>query len=117
MSRNTNSNIFLGLITGAALGTIAAILYAPQKGSDTRRQIMDTAQTALDAVADAAEELKGRAKQAYLDGATTVEERLTTLIDHAHTGAEDLVPMLEAKLAALKNKTKQKVTNMESKLT
>ncbi len=116
MSRNTNSNIFLGLVTGAALGTIAALLYAPQKGSDTRRKIIDTAQTALDAVADAAGELKGRAKQAYVDGAATVEERMTALIDNAHTKAEDLVPMLEAKLAELKNKTKQKVSNIQSKV-
>ncbi len=35
-----NTGLFLGgLLTGAALGASLALLYAPQKGSDTREQV------------------------------------------------------------------------------
>lgn len=35
-----NTGLFLGgLLTGAALGASIALLYAPQKGSDTRDQL------------------------------------------------------------------------------
>lgn len=33
--------VILGTVAGLALGVIAGILFAPEKGSTTRRQIMD----------------------------------------------------------------------------
>jgi len=33
--------VVLGTVAGLALGAIAGILFAPEKGSTTRRQIMD----------------------------------------------------------------------------
>ncbi len=37
----SNTKIVLGIIAGAALGAIAAILLSPAKGSDTRQRISD----------------------------------------------------------------------------
>ena len=33
--------VVTGVLAGIAVGTILAVLYAPQKGSKTRKQIMD----------------------------------------------------------------------------
>lgn len=36
-----NTKIVLGFIAGAALGAIAGILIAPEKGAETRQKIID----------------------------------------------------------------------------
>jgi len=36
---NTTGKVFIGLLSGAAAGAIFAILYAPDKGKETRRKI------------------------------------------------------------------------------
>jgi len=38
---STNTKIILGIIAGASIGAIAAILFSPAKGSDTRQRIID----------------------------------------------------------------------------
>ncbi|MES2798015.1 MAG: YtxH domain-containing protein [Bacteroidota bacterium] len=35
------SKILLGVLAGAVAGTVVGMLYAPEKGSQTRRQILD----------------------------------------------------------------------------
>ena len=37
----SSGNTLLGLLAGAAIGAALGLLYAPQKGSDTRQQICD----------------------------------------------------------------------------
>jgi gas vesicle protein len=39
-----STHILLGLLTGFAAGAITGILLAPDKGSKTRRQLLDTAE-------------------------------------------------------------------------
>ena len=42
---NTNSNSLLGpLLLGATLGALAGILLAPEKGSETRRKLMNSSE-------------------------------------------------------------------------
>jgi gas vesicle protein len=38
-----NTKIILGIVAGASIGAIAAILLSPAKGSDTRQKIGDAA--------------------------------------------------------------------------
>lgn len=37
-----NTKLILGIVAGASIGAIAAILFSPAKGSDTRQKIGDT---------------------------------------------------------------------------
>ena len=39
-----STHVLLGLLAGFAAGAIAGILLAPEKGSKTRRQLLDTAE-------------------------------------------------------------------------
>jgi gas vesicle protein len=41
MSENTGSKMFFSFLTGAAIGAGLALLFAPQSGKETRRQIKD----------------------------------------------------------------------------
>ncbi|MFV0507386.1 MAG: YtxH domain-containing protein [Bacteroidales bacterium] len=40
---NNSSSALVGIIAGAALGFVAGIILAPEKGEDTRRKIGDKA--------------------------------------------------------------------------
>ncbi len=53
MEKSNNVGQVVGaLLIGAALGGIAGVLFAPNKGSDTRRKIMDNGEDIADAVKD-----------------------------------------------------------------
>lgn len=99
-----NSNIGLALITGATLGAVFSILYAPARGSETRRRIADSAESAADALIRAAEQLKDTATTAVLEEKDTLETRLNSVFSQAHHESDELITLLEAKLDKLKKK-------------
>ena len=39
MSKERNSGIVLGLLAGAAIGSLLGVLFAPEKGCDTRKKV------------------------------------------------------------------------------
>ncbi|WP_395044400.1 YtxH domain-containing protein [Flavobacterium sp.] len=41
-------NVIVGLLAGLAAGAVLGILFAPEKGSDTRKKITNKGKTALD---------------------------------------------------------------------
>lgn len=65
---NSTGDFFKGLILGAAVGTVAGILLAPQSGEDTRKDIK---KFALD-VSDKAQDL-------YADSRKKVEDKIEAL--------------------------------------
>lgn len=46
----STGKVVLGAVAGLAIGAIAGILFAPEKGSTTRRQIMDKGDEYVDGV-------------------------------------------------------------------
>ena len=70
---NNNQKIAIAAVSGAALGTLAGVLFAPAKGKDTRNQIAEKASEVKDnlnevvemgksAVSDLASKLKSDAE-------------------------------------------------------
>jgi gas vesicle protein len=55
----------IGLLTGAVIGGVVALLYAPKTGKETRQMIKDKASSVVDAVrgksADVVDEVKDKA--------------------------------------------------------
>lgn len=45
---NENGKIILALLGGAALGTALGLLFAPDKGTETRKKILESAKKAVD---------------------------------------------------------------------
>jgi gas vesicle protein len=43
MSRDSTSGFFTGLMMGAVIGAVVALLYAPQTGTETRRMVKEKA--------------------------------------------------------------------------
>lgn len=62
MSREKNSGIVLGLLAGAAIGSLLGVLFAPDKGCETRRRIRRKAEDLRDEALDQYETLSERAK-------------------------------------------------------
>lgn len=55
-----SSKVVLGVLSGVAVGAIAGILFAPEKGSKTRKKIMEKGK-------DFSDEVKGKFEDLYED--------------------------------------------------
>jgi gas vesicle protein len=62
MSDNTGSKMFFSFLTGAALGAGLALLFAPQSGKETRKQIKDLSDKLSSEVRDEAEKIGSKVK-------------------------------------------------------
>lgn len=62
MSDNTGSKMFFSFLTGAALGAGLALLFAPQSGKETRKQIKDLSDKLSSEVKDEAEKIGSKVR-------------------------------------------------------
>jgi len=97
-------NTLLALITGAAIGAGIGLLYAPDKGENTRRKLNKEAKKAkkqLDKqVKETSSQLTDSAKKAKL----TFESKLEETLSSASYKADDILVAMEEKLEALRTK-------------
>ena len=104
---NSSENILLALLTGAAIGAGIGILYAPDKGSETRHKIK---QKAMDTTHDVSERLK-HAKEELTKTAdakkVAFEEKLEDVLSNMSYKADEIIAGLERKLEELKKKNAQ----------
>ena len=104
---NSNENTLLALLIGAAIGAGIGILYAPEKGSETRHKIK---QKALDTTHDVTDRLK-HAKEELTKTAdakkVAFEEKLEEVISNMSYKADEIILGLEHKLEELKKKNAQ----------
>ena len=84
----STGKVVLGAVAGIAIGGILGILFAPEKGSVTRKQILDKG-------CDYADELKSK----YNEFAETISEKLHSAKEFAQEMAENG----KAELDELKN--------------
>lgn len=56
---NNNMKTVVALLTGLAAGTALGILFAPEKGSETRRKIGESASDLADSIKETAQETFG----------------------------------------------------------
>ncbi|MDO6604371.1 YtxH domain-containing protein [Arenibacter palladensis] len=104
---NDSGNTLLALLTGAAIGAGIGILYAPDKGTKTRKRIkkkaMETTDDLTSRISHAKEELTKTAEAKKVD----FEKKLEETISNMSYKADDIITALEKKLADLKNKNAQ----------
>lgn len=106
MSKDSGS-IILALLTGAAIGAGVGILYAPDKGDNTRKKISKQAKKTSDDIVSrithATDELTKTAEAKKVD----FEARLDKTISNMSYKADDIILGLEKKLEDLRKKNAQ----------
>ncbi len=100
-------NTVLGILAGTAIGAILGILYAPDKGSVTRKRLADQAAEAQQSITDNAVQLKDRVAHSLANQKESLETKVESLVSDASYKTEDVITSLENQLKILKTKNKQ----------
>ncbi|QDO94322.1 YtxH domain-containing protein [Formosa sediminum] len=113
-----SSNTVLGLLAGTAIGALVGILYAPDKGSKTRKRLAEEASVVADKmnssaqdikekVSSTAHDLKEKVNSQMASQKKTLDEQLEVIVTDASHKADDVISTLEKKLAYLKEQNKK----------
>lgn len=102
-----NSNTLLALLVGGTIGAVIGVLYAPEKGSETRKKIADQAKNTKITFLENAQELTKKAKMNYTQKKASLESTIESLVSDASYKAEDLISTLEVKLEEIKMMNKK----------
>ena len=78
------SNVLLGIIGGLAAGAILGVLYAPEKGSDTRKKI-----------AKKSGDIKDNLKESFNDLLSNVEDKYKDLASKGSQMMDDASDSIE----------------------
>lgn len=95
-------NVLLALVTGVAIGVGAGILFAPDKGKNTRKKIKDSVDDTAQKLKQKLETLTEEVKHKTDEVRGSLEENVDNLLSKSSYKAEDVITFLERKLAALK---------------
>lgn len=90
MATSTGKTL-IALASGAAIGAVLGILFAPDKGDNTRKKIKD-------GYKDLEKDMKARLANAKVD----LEDTYQDLVSNMSYKTEDVITFLEKKLADLK---------------
>lgn len=106
MSNSTTSTL-VGILTGTMVGAAIGILYAPDKGANTRKKIKEGTIEAKDNFVAKASEIKETVMHKAADKKATLDEQVEHIVSNASYKAEDVINTLEKQLENLKKKNKK----------
>jgi gas vesicle protein len=118
MGNNSSTNTLIGILAGTVIGATLGILFAPDKGVNTRQRIADESMAAKDRLSEsamAAKEnitnraihLRDRVADTVATKKLTLEEKMEDIVSDTSHKADDVITSLEKKLAELKDKNKK----------
>lgn len=107
MSKITKT--LLGIAAGAAVGVGLGILFAHDKGENTRKRIKGSVSDKVDDLKEQLERFTKmfNEKSSKLKG--TLEENVDHLLSESSCKSEELIELLEKKLASLKKEAKKRM--------
>jgi len=101
MSSNA-ANTLIALVSGAAIGAVVGILFAPDKGEKTRSKIKDSYDGAKQDLKNKYDDVTSEMKKKLLSKKMDLEETYEHLLSNMSHKTEDVISYLEIKLAELK---------------
>lgn len=104
---SNTSNTLLGILTGAMAGAAMGILFAPDKGVNTRKKLVDGAHDYSDTVVEKTSEIKDSVMKSAKDKKESLEQQLESIASDISYKNEDVISVLEKKLADLKQQNKK----------
>ena len=96
------ANVLLGLAAGTAIGVGLGILFAPDKGKNTREKIKDSVSEKAEKLKEQIDRLTDTVREKSVELKGSLEEKVDNLFSKSSNKAEDLISLLEKKLASLK---------------
>ncbi|WP_428653141.1 YtxH domain-containing protein [Runella sp.] len=103
----SNSKIVLGLATAAAAGAVIGLLFAPEKGTEIRDKVRETANGFASDLLDALQ----RGRQQYTEIKDNVEDKAKEL----KSKAEDKVTEAKDRITDAKDRVNDEVDNVKNK--
>ena len=101
------ANTLLGLAAGSAIGVGLGILFAPDKGKNTRKKIKNSLSDKVEELKEQLESLTKNLRQKSLEIKGSLEEKVDNLLSESNYKSEDLINLLEKKLASMKKEVKK----------
>lgn len=92
MANNDNGvstgTVVVSFLAGAALGAGLALLYAPKSGRETREQIADLADDAVEKIKEYAKDAQDKIVNAFEEGQEAIREKKSILASAIEAGRE-----------------------------
>lgn len=98
-----NSNVVLGILAGAAVGALLGVLYAPDKGTNTRKKLRSKGVDVVEDLKAKAHNLSEKANELTLK-ASRLMDKVHASVDHAKVEANDLADSAKRKFSEFKQK-------------
>ncbi|GGE35360.1 YtxH domain-containing protein [Psychroflexus planctonicus] len=113
MSNNTG-NTLIALVTGAVVGAGLGLLYAPQSGEKTRKQLKKEAKNARKALEDKYDETSSQLSEFAESAKSQLESKFESTFSKAQSKSDELLTSLENELAELKKKNSELMKDLKS---
>lgn len=104
---SNSGNTFLGILAGTAIGTVLGILYAPDKGVNTRRKLSEEASYAKDRLVENSYQFRDQVADTIAHKKENLDTEIESIVSNASYKAEEIITVMEKKLAELKQKNKK----------
>jgi len=101
-----NSDNFFSLLGGVAAGFVLGVLFAPEKGSTTRKMILEKFDEYSEDISEEGGNLINKIQEKLHLKPSEMEQRIDSLLEAVDNGSEETIEMLERKLAQLKEANK-----------
>ncbi|UYW00977.1 YtxH domain-containing protein [Flavobacterium agricola] len=102
MANKNLSNGLIAILAGVGVGALVGVLFAPEKGSITRKRIKDEVENEADELKKKFKSLKRKALKEKKEKEVVFEEKFNALIEKADHKKDDVIAALEKKLNELK---------------
>lgn len=99
-------NILLALTTGIAIGTGVGILFAPDKGKDTRKKIKNSVDEKTSKLKKKMDKLAREVKGKSSEIKGSLEENMESLLATSEYKKDEVIKLLDKKLNDLKKTVK-----------
>ncbi|ATA68883.1 YtxH domain-containing protein [Capnocytophaga cynodegmi] len=99
-------NVLLALVTGVAIGAGAGILFAPNRGEDTRQKIKDSVDEKTSKLKKKMDKLAREVKGKSSEIKGTLEDNIESLLAKSEYKTEEVINLLDKKLNDLKKNIK-----------
>ncbi len=102
-----SSNVVIALLAGVAVGAGVGMLYAPAKGSKTRRKIKNKCVSGKNQLIDKYDEVLGKVKGRFSNLSDDLSEGIDQMVEEGKHSSDQVIKALEDKLAKLKAEVKK----------